>query len=109
MSASVSADWIVAIRSRPCLRMGTGKGLTPLQPTPDAAGSDWFGIRNRDHLVAEDALRFLDASLQVSNGVHLPQIHADVDQRLRDLRRQPGDDDSRAEEPCGLDREDQVI
>ena len=44
-------------------------------------------------LVAQDMLGFLDPSLQIANRVHLAQVHADVDQRLGDVRREAGDDD----------------
>ena len=39
-----------------------------------------------DDLVAEQALGLLDAALQVADRVHLAEVDADGDQRLRDLR-----------------------
>ena len=45
--------------------------------------------------VAEQPLGLLEAALQVADRVHLAEVDADGDQRLGDLRRQPGDDDAR--------------
>src|SRR5439155_5616965 len=75
-SASVSADWIVAMRYGPCLRIGTS--IHSLRGRSDR-GRCFF---QRHHLVAEQALGFLDPPLQVAHRVHLPEVDADVDQRL---------------------------
>src|SRR2546422_2267861 len=42
--------------------------------------------------VAQLPLGFLDAALQIADRVHLAQVHADSDERLRDFRRETGED-----------------
>src|SRR5256885_13518837 len=61
-----------------------------------------------DH-VAELAFGLLDAALEIADRIHLAQIHADGDERLRDFGRQTGDDDAGAHEPRRFDRLHQVI
>ena len=57
------------------------------------------GIVRPDDLEPEEAFGLLDAALQVADRVHLAEVDADGDQRLRDLRGQPCDDDARAHQP----------
>src|SRR5437899_12998699 len=56
----------------------------------------------RQHLIAEQPLRFLDAALQVAHRRHLAQIHADGDERLRDLGGEAGGGDRGARPARGL-------
>src|SRR5215471_16755546 len=95
-SSSLSADWILAIRYLPCLRIGTF-----MYSAQRLAGSAFL---DRHYLVAQQTLGELDPALQVADGVHLAQLDADRDQRLRDFRRESRDDDGRAEQPCGFNR-----
>src|SRR4051794_4865632 len=95
-SVSVSADWIEAIRYGPCLRIGTAISALGL-------------LGSRDHRVAQQALGLLDAALEVADRVDLAQIDAEGDQRLRDLRREPGDDHRGAHQARGVDGLDQVV
>src|SRR5438132_8105417 len=67
------------------------------------------GLPRQDYLIPQQPLGLLDAALEVAHGVHLPQVHADVHERLGDLGRQAGDDHDRAEEPRRLDRLDEVV
>src|SRR5215471_14896369 len=70
-SASVSAAWIVAMRTSPCLRIGTSTMALRL------------GSFHQGHdLVTQQAFCLFNASLQVAYRVHLSQIYANVDQRL---------------------------
>src|SRR5919204_1470427 len=77
-------------------------------PPPRLADLDCFFLALR-HLVAKQALRLLDASLEVADGVHLAQVHADRDQGLRDLRGEARDDHAGAHEARRLDRLDEVV
>src|SRR5207302_7399547 len=71
------------------------------------------GVRNRllhqDDLVAEQPLSLLDATLEIADRVHLPQIHPNINKGLGDLGRQAGDDDGRPEKPRRIDGLYQVI
>src|SRR5919204_926774 len=49
------------------------------------------GLHAADHRVAEQPLRLLDAALEVAHGVDLREVDAEGDERLRDLRAEPGD------------------
>src|SRR5215471_562583 len=89
-SASLSADWIVAIRYWPCFRIGTCT-IAPLGP-----GGSLVQLHDS---IAQGSLGLFDASLEIADGVHLAQIHAYCDQRLGDLGRQASDDDRRAQQP----------
>src|SRR5438046_10065539 len=101
-SASVSADWMDAIRQWPCFRIGTS---TRPPSTEWEAGSRLRGqLFQRQDLVAEQPFGLLDAPLKVAHRGHLAQIHADRDERLRDLGREARDDDRRAHQARGLDR-----
>src|SRR5258706_7742209 len=91
ISASVSADWMVAMRYGPCLRIGTCMDIPPAGAEARRPVSDRLSIGGRDHLVAEQTLRLLDTPLQVADRVHLPEIHAHVHPGLGGLRRQSGD------------------
>src|SRR3989449_3591450 len=83
-SASVSADCMDAIRYWPCLRIGTS---TAPSATGVGASSRLRGqLFQRQDLVAEQPLRFLDAALQVAYRRHLAQVDADRDKRLGDLQ-----------------------
>src|SRR5437867_6032787 len=106
MSASVSADWMMAMRYGPCLRIGTSKKGSFAGASRPASG---LGLGDRDHLVAEQALGFFDAALQVAHRPHLSEVDADVHQRLRDLGRQTRHDHARAEQPGRLHGEHQVV
>src|SRR4051812_26360271 len=55
-----------------------------------------------DDAVAEQALGLLEAALKISDGAHRPEIDAEVDERLRDARRQPGEDRACAHQPRRL-------
>ena len=59
--------------------------------------------------VAEQPLGLLEAALQVTDGVHLAQVHPDGHQGLGDLRRQPGDDDAGTHQPGRVDGLHEVV
>src|SRR2546425_4095239 len=100
-SASVSADCTLAIRYGPCLRIGTA--------TVGPLSFGWYDLLDRADLVAQESFGFLDAALQVPDGVHLGQVDSDVHQGLRDLGGEARDDDRSAEESRGLDRQDEMV
>src|SRR6266513_986162 len=106
-SASVSADWMDAIREWPCFRIGTS--TRPPSPEWGVDSRLRSHVFLRDDLVAEQAFRLLDATLQVAHGRHLAQIHADRHQRLRDLRREAGHDDRRTQQTRSLDRLHEMV
>src|ERR1700674_817745 len=99
-SASDNAAWMVAMRTPPCLRMGTC--TQPLPPFPRT-------LLRVDDLVTQQPLGLLDAALQVADGVHLAQIHADCNKGLRDFGRQARYDHRGAEQTRGFHRLHQVI
>src|SRR5690348_6286903 len=103
-SRSVIADWIDAIRTPRCFRMGTG--------IPDASGRyavvGVISVRPH-HLVPEQTLGLLEASLQVTDGVELAEIDAEGHERLCDVCREPGDDDGCAHQSRRRHRLDQMI
>src|SRR5213075_1708082 len=112
-SESDNADWMLAIKNSPCLRIGT----ITVRPQPlTLIGLFRRRIRrslfDRDDLgdaVAEQALGLFDAALQVADRVHLAEIDADVDEGLRDRGRKTGHDHGGAEEPRCLDRLHEVV
>src|SRR5947209_2691735 len=92
-SASVSAAWIEAIRIFPCLSIGTAIAHSLYRHGQRG------GLSRLDDLISEQPLGFLDTALQVAHGVELAQINAQRHQCLRDLGRQPGNDDGSAHKP----------
>src|SRR5206468_10727549 len=82
-SSSLRADWMEAMRMPPCLRMGTriSSGLRFVR-----------GLSRHDDLVAQEALRLFDATLEVPDRIALPAIHTDGDESLRKLRGPPRHD-----------------
>ena len=62
-----------------------------------------------NNLVAQETLGFFDAALQVTDGVHLAQVHADSNQGLGDFRREARDDHRRAQQAGGLNRLNEVV
>src|SRR5690242_15683442 len=99
-SVSVSADWIDAIRNGPCLRIGTATSASdreigdPSRSREGAPSRSVFGLLERlpgDDGVAQQSLGLLDAALEVADRVDLRQVHAERDERLRDLRGEAGD------------------
>src|ERR687894_405939 len=102
-SLSVMADWMVAMRYSPCLRMGTAIGRSA-----QLHRRRRLRLRAR-HLVAEQLLRHLDATLEVADRVHLRQIDADRHERQGDLGREAGDDHARAHQAGGVDRLHEVV
>src|SRR5207249_9126622 len=99
-SASVSADWMDAIRQWPCFRIGA---------STRPPSTEW-GVVSRlrsqlflwDDLVAEQPFRLLDATLEIAHRGHLAQVHADRHQRLRDLGREARHDNRRPQQARGL-------
>src|SRR3954453_3467095 len=67
------------------------------------------GTGRRRRAMAEQALGLLEAALEVADGAHHAEIDPEVDERLGDLRRQPGDDRAGAHEAGRLDRLDQMV
>src|SRR5713101_3042438 len=99
-SASLRADWIVAMRYWPCLRIGTCT-ITPLCPG---------GVIVQLHYpIAQGSLGLFDTALKIADSVHLAQVDANRDQCLCDLGRQASDDDRRAQQPGGFHGLHQVI
>src|SRR5918994_7186832 len=82
--ASVRSDWIAAMSASPCRRSATPMGLRPRY---------CGGVVRRG---SEQPLGFLEPTLEVTHRAHLAQVDAEVDERLRDLGREPRDDGARA-------------
>src|SRR3989442_529796 len=101
-SAQITSELLLhpPIQERQVLSRSIGK------PHGRHVSFDLFQLLYRLDFVAQEPMALLDASMQVADGVHLGQLHADVQQRLRDLGRQSRDDDRGAEKPRGLHRED---
>src|SRR3954453_23798385 len=91
-SSSSRAAWMETMRFCPWDRMDAGRGARA-----PARASTFIGhLRDPE---AELPLGLLDAALKVTHGVHLAQVDTDGDKRLRDLGREPRDDDVRAHQP----------
>src|ERR671922_1259860 len=100
-SASERAAWNVAMRTAPCLRIGTS--TLPFSP-------GWLaGFCQRCYFVPQEALGLFDTALQIADRVHFAEVHADGDQSLSNLRRQASDDDGCAKQARGFDRLHQVV
>src|SRR4051794_30606414 len=93
-SRSERSDWIDAIRTSPWRRIATDK-RRPLRRLAGVLGSAGLG--------AHEALGHLQAALEVADRAHHAEIDAELDERLRDPRRQARDDRARPHEPGGLD------
>src|SRR3989442_7529274 len=106
-SASVSADWMDAIREWPCFRIGTSTRPPSTEWGVDSRLRSQLFLR--DDLVTEQTLRLLDATLEIAHRGHLAQVHTDRYQRLRDLGGEARHDDRRSQQARGLDGLHQVV
>ena len=85
------------------MRIGTCEVLDPASRVRGGL------ILRQDDLVAQQALGLFDTALEIADGVHLAQVHPDVDERLGDLGRQPRHDDVGAEQSGRLDGLHEVV
>src|SRR3954471_23289677 len=72
-------------------------------------GSQQRVIALLDDAVAEQALGLLEAALEIADRAHRPEVDAEVDEGLRDARRQPGEDRAGAHQPRRLDGLHKVV
>ena len=105
-SASVSADWMLAMRYGPLLQ---DRDLHRARGSAASAHAGGGASLTRHDLVPEQALRLLDAALQVADRRHLAEVDADVDRVWAISGDRPGDDDRGAEQPRRLDRLHEVV
>src|SRR3954471_18562069 len=88
-------------------RLDRGDQVVALLEDRDGHRRSVLGRQDRiallDDAVSEQALGLLEATLQIANRAHRPEVDAEVDERLRDARRQPGEDRARPHQPGRLD------
>src|SRR4051794_26230021 len=98
-----------AMRTSRSLRIGTGTcRLLELGVEVDRR-RDAGRSEPADDAIAQDALRFFDAALEIANRVEPRDVDTQRDERLRDVRRETGDDDDRSHEACRRDGLEKMV
>src|SRR3990172_9405065 len=91
-ASSLSAACMEAMRTSPCLRIGT---VTFASTMPRLGGPRRPGVFREDDPVAQQTLGLLDASLEVAHRVELGQVEPEPDERLRHVGGEAGHDHGR--------------